>query len=51
MLNRYADAILLSGLTWHAFFARNASIVLVGGFLAIISSFMNSYTAYQYTAA
>jgi len=48
VLDRYADAILLFGLTWHAFFARDASIVLVVGFLAIIGSFMNSYTADKY---
>ncbi len=48
VLDRYADAILLFGLTWHAFVARNASIVLVVGFLAIIGSFMNSYTADKY---
>jgi CDP-L-myo-inositol myo-inositolphosphotransferase len=39
---------LLFGLTWHAFFARDALIVLVVGFLAIIGSFMNSYTADKY---
>jgi CDP-L-myo-inositol myo-inositolphosphotransferase len=48
VLDRYADAILLFGLTWHAFYARNASIVLVVGFLAIVGSFMNSYTADKY---
>ncbi len=48
MLDRYADAFLLFGLTWHAFVARDASIVLIVGFLAIIGSFMNSYTADKY---
>ncbi len=48
VLDRYADAILLFGLTWHAFIARDASIVLIVGFLAIIGSFMNSYTADKY---
>jgi CDP-L-myo-inositol myo-inositolphosphotransferase len=48
VLDRYADAILLFGLTWHAFVARDASIVLIVGFLAIIGSFMNSYTADKY---
>jgi CDP-L-myo-inositol myo-inositolphosphotransferase len=48
VLDRYADAIMLFGLTWHAFVARDASIVLVVGFLAIIGSFMNSYTADKY---
>jgi CDP-L-myo-inositol myo-inositolphosphotransferase len=45
VLDRYADAILLFGLTWHAFVVRDASIVLIVGFLAIVGSFMNSYTA------
>ena len=48
VLDRYADAILLFGLTWHAFVARDASIVFIVGFLAIIGSFMNSYTADKY---
>ncbi|MGE4606366.1 MAG: NTP transferase domain-containing protein [Myxococcota bacterium] len=48
VLDRYADAILLFGLTWHAFVARDASIVLIVGFLAIVGSFMNSYTADKY---
>ncbi len=48
VLDRYADAILLFGLTWHAFVARDASIVLIVGFLAIVGSFNNSYTADKY---
>ncbi len=48
VLDRYADAILLFGLTWHTFAARGASIVFIVGFLAIIGSFMNSYTADKY---
>jgi len=48
VLDRYADAILLFGLTWHAFMVRDASIVLIVGFLAIVGSFMNSYTADKY---
>jgi CDP-L-myo-inositol myo-inositolphosphotransferase len=48
VLDRYADAFLLFGLTWHAFTARGASIVLIVGFLAIIGSFMTSYTADKY---
>ncbi len=48
VLDRYADAILLFGLTWHALIARDASIVLIVGFLAIVGSFMNSYTADKY---
>lgn len=48
VLDRYADAFLLFGLTWHAFTVSGASVVLVVGFLAIIGSFMNSYTADKY---
>jgi len=61
VLDRYADAFLLFGLTWHAHTAspisdvlitftgdRSRAIVLVVGFLAIIGSFMNSYTADKY---
>jgi len=62
VLDRYADAFLLFGLTWHAHstmgamperIAANvggsaATVVLIVGFLAIIGSFMNSYTADKY---
>ena len=61
VLDRYADSLLLFGLTWHSYAAnplrdvlltyigvRNGSFVLVMGFLAIIGSFMNSYTADKY---
>jgi choline kinase/phosphatidylglycerophosphate synthase len=48
VLDRYADAFLLFGLTWHVFNAGGAPSVLIVGFLAIIGSFMNSYTADKY---
>jgi CDP-L-myo-inositol myo-inositolphosphotransferase len=61
VLDRYADALLLFGLTWHAHASgplrdvldtfigvRGGAVVLVMGFLAIIGSFMNSYTADKY---
>ncbi len=61
VLDRYADALLLFGLTWHAYAAsplrdvlvtfngiRAGEAVLVIGLLAIIGSFMNSYTADKY---
>ena len=48
VLDRYADAMLLFGLTWHTFSAGGASPALVVGFLAITGSFMNSYTADKY---
>ncbi len=45
VLDRYADAFLLFGLTWHACAGNADSPVLFTGFLAIIGSFMLSYTA------
>ena len=48
VLDRYADAFLLFGLTWHAYSDRTESLVLVSGFLAIIGSFLLSYTADKY---
>ncbi|MEE9161921.1 MAG: CDP-alcohol phosphatidyltransferase family protein, partial [Candidatus Neomarinimicrobiota bacterium] len=48
VLDRYADALLLFGLTWHAFAGGADSLVLFVGFLAIIGSFMLSYTADKY---
>ncbi len=62
VLDRYADAFLLFGLTWHAYSTigampdgiaailggSTATVVLIVGFLAIIGSFMNSYTADKY---
>ena len=48
VLDRYADAFLLLGLTWHAFAASPDSLILLIGFLAIIGSFMVSYTADKY---
>ena len=48
VLDRYADAFLLFGLTWHAFSTNNSHFSLVIGFAAIIGSFMVSYTADKY---
>ncbi len=48
VLDRYADAFLLFGLTWHACGGGSDGIVLLTGFLAIIGSFMLSYTADKY---
>jgi CDP-L-myo-inositol myo-inositolphosphotransferase len=45
VLDRYADAFLLSGLTWYVYSHNPTSLVLGVGFLAIIGSFMVSYTA------
>ncbi|MEE9158188.1 MAG: sugar phosphate nucleotidyltransferase [Gammaproteobacteria bacterium] len=48
VLDRYADAFLLFGLTWHVFTANNTHLSLLIGFAAIIGSFMVSYTADKY---
>ncbi len=47
VLDRYADAFLLFGLTWHAYSANPGPLMLFIG-LAIIGSFMLSYTADKY---
>ncbi|MEA2054537.1 MAG: CDP-alcohol phosphatidyltransferase family protein [Candidatus Thermoplasmatota archaeon] len=49
VLDRYADAFLLFGLTYYAYSISNDFIIpFIIGFLAIIGSFMNSYTADKY---
>lgn len=48
VLDRYADAFLIFGLTYYAYTATGSLITLVVGFLAIIGSFVNSYTADKY---
>jgi CDP-L-myo-inositol myo-inositolphosphotransferase len=48
VLDRYADAFLLFGLTWHAYTNKIDSFILLIGFMAIIGSFMLSYTADKY---
>jgi len=48
VLDRYADAFLLFGLTWHAYSNKTDGFILLFGFLAIIGSFMLSYTADKY---
>ncbi len=45
VLDRYADAFLLFGLTWHLLAVEASGWVLFVGFMAIIGSFMLSYTA------
>ncbi len=50
VLDRYADALLLFGLTWHAYAGGGGKTALLAGFLAIIGSFMLSYTADKYDA-
>ncbi|MBW1707229.1 MAG: NTP transferase domain-containing protein [Deltaproteobacteria bacterium] len=48
VLDRYADAFLLFGLTWHVYSANPGPLMLFIGFMAIIGSFMLSYTADKY---
>ena len=48
VLDRYADALLLFGLTWHLHHAGGGDPALLAGFGAIIGSFMVSYTADKY---
>jgi CDP-L-myo-inositol myo-inositolphosphotransferase len=48
VLDRYADAFLLFGLTWHVFAADGRPTTLGVGFLAITGSFLVSYTADKY---
>ncbi|MEE9140611.1 MAG: CDP-alcohol phosphatidyltransferase family protein [Alphaproteobacteria bacterium] len=48
ILDRYADAFLLFGLTWHEFAATGTQMSLVIGVAAIIGAFVHSYTADKY---
>ncbi|MCZ6641847.1 MAG: NTP transferase domain-containing protein [Gammaproteobacteria bacterium] len=48
VLDRYADALLLFGLTWHLLAVEANALILFVGFMAIIGSFMLSYTADKY---
>ncbi len=48
VLDRYADAFLLFGLTWYVYSQNLSPWVLGVGYLAIIGSFMLSYTADKY---
>lgn len=48
VLDRYADGFLLFGLTYYVYFINNDFLYIAIGFLAIMGSFMNSYTADKY---
>lgn len=48
VLDRYADAFLLFALTYHVYQIMGNSVILIIGFLAIIGSLINSYTADKY---
>ena len=48
VLDRYGDAFLLFGLTYHVYLTDGRFLYIMIGFLAIIGTFMNSYTADKY---
>ncbi len=48
VLDRYADASLLFGLTYYVYSLSGNILYLFIGFIAIIGAFMNSYTADKY---
>ncbi|MEA2022505.1 MAG: CDP-alcohol phosphatidyltransferase family protein, partial [Candidatus Caldatribacteriota bacterium] len=48
VLDRYADAFLLFGLTYYTYILGENLLYLFIGFFAIIGAFMNSYTADKY---
>jgi CDP-L-myo-inositol myo-inositolphosphotransferase len=48
VLDRYADSLIILGMTFACFRTIEASWVLLVGFLALTGSFMISYTAMQY---
>ena len=48
VLDRYADAFLLFGLTYYVYLPNENLLYLSIGFFAIIGTFMNSYTADKY---
>jgi len=48
VLDRYADAFLILGLTYYSLSHANPGFSISLGFLALIGSFMNSYTAIKY---
>jgi CDP-L-myo-inositol myo-inositolphosphotransferase len=48
VLDRYADGFLLLGLTYYVYRVNTNFLYITIGFLAIMGSFMNSYTADKY---
>jgi len=48
VLDRYSDAFILFALGYHVYSADGSVFVLFVCFLAIVGSFMNSYTADKY---
>jgi CDP-L-myo-inositol myo-inositolphosphotransferase len=50
VLDRYADALLLFGLTWHLFVNGSTDVAFIVGFGSIAGSLVLSYTAQRYDA-
>ena len=48
VLDRYSDGLLIMALTIHALYYRFSLTVVVAGFLALLGSFLVSYTAIWY---
>jgi len=48
VLDRYADAFILFGLIYHVYSVDSNFLYIAIGFLAIVGTFMNSYTADKY---
>lgn len=48
VLDRYADAFLLLGLTYHTYQVISSPAIMIIGFMAVIGSLINSYTADKY---
>ncbi len=50
VLDRYADAFIIIAITYHCMYMRTfpLSTIVFTGFLALVGSFMNSYTADKY---
>lgn len=48
VLDRYADAFLLFGLTYHTYQVISNPVIMIIGFMAVIGSLINSYTADKY---
>jgi CDP-L-myo-inositol myo-inositolphosphotransferase len=48
VLDRYADAFIILGLTHHIYPGNGSIFILIVGFFALVGSFMNSYTADKY---
>ena len=50
VLDRYADALIIFGMTYGYWSLHSDILIWIIGFIALIGSFMNSYTADKYDA-